>query len=111
MSEYTGYNKFTSIDRRVPPTSVSFPNLTSTSTFAIRIPTMDPRRTPRPPLQARRLRVIAISFPILVVTGYTLIDRMINNKGPLLLPSKYPVDPAGQRSKSEGATELDKERW
>ncbi|KAJ7092965.1 hypothetical protein B0H15DRAFT_947774 [Mycena belliarum] len=39
-----------------------------------------PMRQPVPPLQARRIRVIALSFPILVVSGYTLFDRIMNQK-------------------------------
>ncbi|KAK7055740.1 hypothetical protein R3P38DRAFT_2848794 [Favolaschia claudopus] len=32
-----------------------------------------------PPAQARRIRIMVIAFPILVVTGYTILDRMLND--------------------------------
>ncbi|KAJ7116250.1 hypothetical protein C8R43DRAFT_1137927 [Mycena crocata] len=40
----------------------------------------NPQRGPIPPLQARRIRMIAISFPILVVSGYAILDRWVNGK-------------------------------
>ncbi|KAK6996666.1 hypothetical protein R3P38DRAFT_3069819 [Favolaschia claudopus] len=33
-----------------------------------------------PPAQSRRIRIMVIAFPILVVTGYTILDRMLNDK-------------------------------
>ncbi|KAJ7105621.1 hypothetical protein C8R44DRAFT_886550 [Mycena epipterygia] len=57
-------------------------------------------RPPRPPLQARRIRAIAISFPILVVTGYALIDRLVNQKSALPLPGRNPNEGSKTTSSS-----------
>ncbi|KAJ7849568.1 hypothetical protein B0H13DRAFT_2674685 [Mycena leptocephala] len=48
----------------------------------------DPMRTP---LQARRIRTIAITLPILLVTGYAIIDRIVNKKDAARpLPARNP---------------------
>ncbi|KAJ7190804.1 hypothetical protein GGX14DRAFT_579499 [Mycena pura] len=60
----------------------------------------NPLRQPRPPLQARRIRTIAIALPILVLTGYTILDRMTRQKDP---PQKPPGDDKSGRPETGGA--------
>ncbi|KAJ7035936.1 hypothetical protein C8F04DRAFT_1258568 [Mycena alexandri] len=55
----------------------------------------DPLQRVRPSLQARRIRVIAISLPILLLTGYTLFERLVNQ------PPKNTARPIPGRNATE----------
>ncbi|KAJ6545339.1 hypothetical protein B0H19DRAFT_1167437 [Mycena capillaripes] len=63
----------------------------------------NPFRPPRPPLQARRIRAIAISLPIMILSGYTIINRFVNSKTAPPPPRRNPEEGS---KKEETVTEV-----
>ncbi|KAJ7748409.1 hypothetical protein B0H16DRAFT_1725602 [Mycena metata] len=69
----------------------------------------DPLQRVRP-LQARRIRVIAISLPILLLSGYTLFERLANQQPQKNIARPIPGRNSNESFKAPGG-ESKEETW